>query len=304
MSRSKKDLMHTNSAIASTDQEQTTQGSSGSIITDPSLAAERLIVSGKGALPELALRRLRRRRVIETEFEFDRIPIIGSERDPWRMICSLEILSPITRAFGTGWFVGPSTLVTAGHCVFDKAMGGKAFQIIVYPGRYDIMDKVFPYPKDPKFTKPIVSTRFQAAPGWEDSQSPNLDYAVIQLDEAVGDETGWFSVALKADSTLQDHLINIAGYPADKNDGRVQYFDSDKIERVTEQRFFYKADTSGGQSGSPVWIQATLNSVPEVVGIHTNGEDRRSFGASGNSARRIDTEVFKNITQWIKEAKD
>lgn len=286
------------------EQEQATLGNSGSIITDPSLAAERLIVNGKGPLPELALpRRRRRRRTVETvEGPDDRIPIIGSDRHPWRMICSLEILFPFIRVFGTGWFVGPKTLITAGHCVFDSGMGGKASEIIVYPGRYDIMNRVFPYPKDPSFTKPIVSTKFQAAPGWEDSQSPDLDYGVIQLDEPVGNETGWFSVALKADVTLEDHLINIAGYPANKDEGRVLYFDSDKIERVTTKRLFYRADTSEGQSGSPVWVQTTTTSAPEVVGIHTNGDDRRTFSARGNSARRIDVEVFTNITQWIREA--
>ena len=62
--------------------------------------------------------------------------ILETELTPWRMICALEIESQSGAAFvGTGWFAGPRTVITAGHCVFDPVeLGGWAKKITVVPG--------------------------------------------------------------------------------------------------------------------------------------------------------------------------
>lgn len=55
---------------------------------------------------------------------------------PWRMICALRITgSNGVRAVGTGWLIGPRTLVTAGHCVHHPDLGGWAARIEVSAGR-------------------------------------------------------------------------------------------------------------------------------------------------------------------------
>ena len=43
------------------------------------------------------------------------------------------------------------------------------------------------------------------------------------------------------------------GYPGDKNAGTMWRVDGD-IHTVNDQRIFYMADTFGGQSGSPVYV--------------------------------------------------
>lgn len=271
----------------------TTPCNRGLVDTEPSLAAERLIVTGKGPLkPGL---------VTETRIgpSDDRLLVNAPEKFPWRMICSLEIQGTSSGAgIGTGWFIGPKTLVTAGHCVFHPSLGGWAQEISIYPGRYDLNNTVFPYPKGAHLTKPVVSKRFEAVNGWINTFNPDYDYAVIHLDEPVGEETGWFSVAVKDEPTLQGSLINISGYPGDKDLGRRQYFATSKVGLVSPTRIFYEADTYGGQSGSPAWIQASIDADPQVVGIH-------SYGVGGsftlNSATRITAEIFNTINQWIQE---
>lgn len=288
---------------AALDQDLTTACNRGVVDTEPSLAAERLIVTGKGPLlkftPTHGVTKIFSGPVIESQIGADdRVLVNAPEKFPWRMICSLEIQGTSSGSgIGTGWFIGPKTLVTAGHCVFHPSLGGWAQEITVYPGRYDLNNTVFPYPKGAHFIKPVVSRRFEAVNGWINTLNPDFDYAVIHLDEPVGEETGWFSVAVKDDLTLQGSLVNVSGYPGDKDLGRRQYFASSKVGIVSPTRIFYEADTYGGQSGAPAWIQDSIGADPQVIGIH-------SYGVGGsftlNSATRITAEIFNNINQWIQ----
>jgi V8-like Glu-specific endopeptidase len=287
----------------SIDKELATSCSCGLEATEPSLAAERLLVTGKGSLlkttPTHGIARPSSGRVPESIFGIidDRVLINAPEKYPWRMICSLEIIGNSgSGGIGTGWFIGPKTLVTAGHCVYHPSLGGWAREITVYPGRYDLDDRVFPYPKDASFTKPVVSQNFEAVSRWINTLNPDFDYAVIHLDQPVGDETGWFSVAVKDDITLQGSLVNVSGYPGDKDFGKRQYFAASKIGLVTPTRIFYEADTYAGQSGAPTWI-LTDSGEHQVIGIHSYGV---GGGFTLNSATRITAEIFNTINQWIK----
>ena len=69
-----------------------------------------------------------------------RIQIANTADYPWRVHCSLLITANDgSQWIGTGWFIGPKTVVTAGHCVFIHAPGtarhGWVQSIRVMPGR-------------------------------------------------------------------------------------------------------------------------------------------------------------------------
>ncbi len=54
---------------------------------------------------------------------------------PWRWNCSLVITWPNgDRSIGTGWLIGPRTVMTAGHCVYNHEQKAWATQIEVSPG--------------------------------------------------------------------------------------------------------------------------------------------------------------------------
>jgi glutamyl endopeptidase len=56
--------------------------------------------------------------------EDERVDITDSDKYPWRMIAALRLIPrpPFTSSFiGTGWFIGPKTLLTAGHCVHSQS---------------------------------------------------------------------------------------------------------------------------------------------------------------------------------------
>jgi glutamyl endopeptidase len=54
---------------------------------------------------------------------------------PYRAIAYLVVTFPHSSGSCTGWFIGPRTVITAGHCVYDTSLNEWATSIKVYPGR-------------------------------------------------------------------------------------------------------------------------------------------------------------------------
>ncbi|MCO5189047.1 MAG: serine protease [Anaerolineae bacterium] len=212
----------------------------------------------------------------------DRIRITGTTSYPWRAICSLRITAgDDSQWIGTGWLVGPRTVITAGHCVFIHNNGGWAKRIEVIPGRNGAQQ---PYAS-------CVATSFRSVVGWTQNRKRSHDYGAIILPSncRYGDQVGYFGYANYSDSTLEDMLVNLSGYPGDKPVG-TQWFHYRRITEVDDRVLTYDIDTAGGQSGAPVWRY--INGQRYAVGIHTNGH------SSGNSATRIAKPVFDNIKAW------
>ncbi|QAY79351.1 serine protease [Sphingosinicella sp. BN140058] len=225
----------------------------------------------------------------------ERTQILDTQNWPWRMICALAIEGPWGNFVGTGWFVGPKTVITAGHCVYEpNAMGGWATKITLTPGASGSQE---PF-------QSVVATRFETTDQWLNAQDPDFDMAVIHLDVALGSQVGWFGVASLPDATLQNFQVNVSGYPVDKG-GRQQWWARNRIRGLTPRRVFYDVDTMGGQSGAPVFIIQSEGAAPQVVGIHAygvGGAVPASVPQDVNSAPRIIPEVITLIKQWV--AKD
>ena len=199
--------------------------------------------------------------------ERERVP--DTENDPWRMVCALRMRGPGgTGAIGTGWFIGPRTVITAGHCVFSRTFfGGWAERVEVIPGlnRRRNGSSIKPFGS-------AYATRMSVLDAWEssDDRAPDFEVGCIHLDEPLGESTGWFGFAALTPDELEAYRVNISGYPADRGGGDEQYFAHDRILRVGERRVSYDVDTHGGQSGAPVWIQEE-GRPPLAVAIHAYG---------------------------------
>jgi glutamyl endopeptidase len=215
--------------------------------------------------------------------EDDRVRITTTDRYPWRAHASLRITAADDSLWiGTGWFVGPRLLVTAGHVVYIKNSGvpgrdGWVKSIVVIPGRNDN--------EQPFGTS--TSNRFYSVKGWTESGDDEYDYGAIILTESLGGQTGWLGFASYAN--LDDVRGNIAGYPGDKPAG-TQWYDARVIDSVSDRKVFYDIDTFGGQSGAAVY--RIRDGQRHGFGIHAYG------GARVNSATRINRHVFDNIKAW------
>jgi V8-like Glu-specific endopeptidase len=242
--------------------------------------SDKPIITGTGALSIIGADE--RKRIRDTELS------------PFRMICALRINAPWGEFVGTGWFAGPRTLITAGHCVFDsQQMGGWAESIEVIPGRDG--------DEAPAFGT-FTSKKFSSVDTWLDSRDPDFDIGAIHLEEPVGEKTGWFGIGALTDDELTESNVNISGYPAVPGGGEQQWHARNRVRAVTPRRLFYDVDTSGGQSGAPVFRYEMEGSEPTVIGIHAYGVGGTpgAINLEVNSAPRIIPEVAERIIAWIE----
>lgn len=215
----------------------------------------------------------------------ERVQVLDTTIYPFRAIASLLITAADnTQYIGTGWFIGPRTLVTAGHCVYIKhspvaARNGWVKKIQVMPGRNG--DAV-PFGG-------VTATEFWSVKGWGESGLENYDYGAIILPGAFPVDLGKFGFGVFEDAKLLSSVANITGYPGDKPSGTMWY-DHRQIGSVNADKVFYAADTAGGQSGAPVYIIHEGTRI--AVAVHAYG------GNTANSGTRISSQVFANLESW------
>jgi V8-like Glu-specific endopeptidase len=127
---------------------------------------------------------------------------------PFRSIAHLDLqYEDGTTGFGTGWFASASTIVTAGHCLYDADGKVAVKTVIATPGFTAFSQPIQPY----------TAHACYVPPEWEQSVNSGtpdsyFDYGLVYLSEPVGMNVSWFGLAAVPDSGL-DHLqLNIAGY--------------------------------------------------------------------------------------------
>lgn len=218
----------------------------------------------------------------------DRKRVANTRRSPWRMTASLEITGPDNKLYlGTGWFIGPKTLVTAGHCVYvhngPDGIHEWVRAIRVMPGRNG---------RDLPF-QAVVSRSFRTVAGWARDADANYDYGAIVLPTPAGEEVGWVGLAVLGDDELRGMMATVSGYPDKTGDeDGTQWYDRNRVKDVDEFRLYYDADTQGGQSGAAVYALGKDDETL-AIGIHAYGSDY-----FGNSATRITNEVHENLRLW------
>ena len=234
----------------------------------------------------------------------DRVPITDTSTTPWRCICHLEITYDSGQVgFGTGWFAGEHTVITAGHCLYTRGTPSRrATQVRVIPGRNGTLA---PYGY-------VVAREFKLHPKWvsevDDVNAAPYDYGAIIVDHdvngaAFGERIGYFglrSYEKLEEKQLDMAIVNNAGYPHEAsktygsmwfNAGRVHIQDDGPLK---DDRFLeYMVDTTGGQSGSPVFLLDSTANQRYVVAIHTTGNFI-------NRGVRVTAEVYDQILEWVK----
>ena len=172
---------------------------------------------------------------------------------------------------GTAWLFKSDAIVTAGHCVYDKDLGGWATRVTFYPGRNGSST---PYGS-------AYSIEISSTTPWIQNEDSTMDYALVKLNRTIGSQTGWFGYGYE--QTSVGTKVRITGYPGEKN--QTQWYMSGNIFAQSQYRLWYTIDTTPGQSGAPIYLPTYI-----AVGVHTDGL------VTWNGGKRIHEDMFN----WMK----
>ncbi|MFO1129508.1 MAG: serine protease [Rhodospirillales bacterium] len=186
----------------------------------------------------------------------------------------------------TGWMIGPDTVATAGHCVHSGGRLGTWRQdVVVFPGRNGNQS---PYGS-------CTAKRLYTVAAWKDEAKIAYDYGAIKLNCDIGLTTGWYGLFWQKGS-MNGLPTNINGYPGDRP--LTQWSSADKVTVTQKLRLFYRNDTVGGMSGSPVWTNRDSTCPVCTMAVHTYGAAGAPPAATNNSGTRITQPVFNNLVAW------
>lgn len=212
---------------------------------------------------------------------------------PARATVLITFNTPSSAARCTGWLIGKDTVVTAGHCVAP----GTGASVFYNPASYRI------YPGRNGTSRPYGScgaTTLFSVTGWTNGADERFDYGAIKLRCNIGTTTGWYGFFTQPTS-LTGLPVRTQGYPGDKP--LTQWRSSDSVRANTADQVFYRADTFGGQSGSPVWYNRSSTCSPCSMAIHTYGLHGVHPHSTNNHGTRITQARFNNLVAWTDAAK-
>lgn len=192
---------------------------------------------------------------------------------------------------GTGFIVDDNVIATAAHCVYDRTHNQFLnFKISIIDNN-NIIKTI-----SPKYVH--INKQFKT-----NSNNNHLyDYALIYVEEDLSDY-GKIYLGVAMDSYINKKgEVTVSGFPQEYPDGYkdlnwgIRFKSSGNLVAHNDNSSYilkYNADTSGGDSGGPVYVEeglivnGQLKHYRTAIGIHTIG------GTYDNGGVKITPEIFK-----------
>ena len=211
--------------------------------------------------------------------------VTDTEEYPARAIGQIELMQNDVPFICTGWLIDTNTILSSGHCGYDDSNIDDPIETATFsPGR----DRATSMTVDPFGTCNV--TDVYAPSQWRLDHDPKHDWSLMHLDCTIGESVGWFGYFWRGPiHALEGIRGRVAGYPGDKPFG-TQWGINGKIRVSKKLTAFYKMDTFGGQSGSPVFQtnRPACGDGPCSMAVH-------SYGGPLNSGPRITKNRFELI---------
>jgi glutamyl endopeptidase len=198
----------------------------------------------------------------------------------------------------SGALIDDDSVLAAGHCAY--------LHDLRYVDGPTLIESATFAPGRNRNAEPFGSCEVESAwapPQYLDTQAATFDFSVINLApdcDAVGTETGTFGLFARTGS-MALVKANVQGYPSDMEPlGTTRWYgtqkrDHGKIVRSQKRLVFYPMDTTGGQSGGPVWRQRTAGACvgPCAMAVHAYSTDPVSTGVWGDNNAGVRLSAFR-----------
>lgn len=234
---------------------------------------------------------------------------------PYRYICQIELVTSGGNGIpiGTGILVGPRSILTAAHVLFQSHSTylESATEIRVTPARRG--DENLPFGSS--FAVKLIPNPRYTHLRQNGTQPKSVldaeDYGIIHLDQLLGNTAGYWGQKTRSSYDKRGtsitggplpyrpgvQKVNLCGYPGDKS-GKFQWRAYDETVELSDRVLYYLNDTTAGMSGSPVWVKRSKWKGGRIlVGIHGGGGDPPRSEHLANRAAYCD----KNMVEFIQK---
>lgn len=219
------------------------------------------------------------RSVIGTD---DRYRVSDTSVSPYKYVAYLFVERDDGNYRGTGFVAGKGIVATCAHNFYNQETGW-ANEVTVILNR---KDSVYPYGA-------TVYTGLRTNNGWIETGEPAYDWGVIETQEDLSRYVG--ACGIKGTSyDLTGEPIELPGYPKvvqNSTNSHYMWTDTGIVTRIdSRDMVYYNADSSGGNSGSPVFWGSTAY----ACAIHSHGD----LSNRENSGARIKGALYDMIMQY------
>jgi len=201
---------------------------------------------------------------------------------------------------GTGALVGPNTVLTASHVVpWDVDGPMIEFVPAYFNGVSTLGANVYSY--------------VDGAASYDESSSPApaFDFAVLRLQDRLGDSLGWFGTRSYDDSWNDDNFWTLVGYPGAIDNAEqpsiqsgISFHDDDEDSNDFGQAMELETqdgDSSPGDSGGPYF--AFWDDGPYIVGADVGGETEWFFFPFTTEDNNVASggPALPQLVQWARD---
>lgn len=222
----------------------------------------------------------------------DRQRVTGTRGFPFNAIAFLALRDSGGGSRATGFLVSPYMVLTNGHVVWDAEGGEFIREMKIAPGQ---TQAAAGRPCERPFgTRDAV--RFATNAGWVETQRIDFDYSAAFFETPFSGISTYMPLVFDV-APGRGGIVNVAGFPGEvrKEKTLALWHDDDLVEAVQGRVLRHKVDTTGGNSGSPVWELFSQTGQRRAIAVHSSGDP---LGVA-NSAARLVSQNFELISEWV-----